>query len=182
MPDDFRTLIDAQTLGNRVSEIAQQIRDRYQTPPLLVAIAQGARVFASRLSEHLGDWAQIREIGARSYGDGTESSGEVEVYDDADLDPRGREVLLLEDIVDTGRTVARVREHLLGRGAVSVDVATVLSKPTRRVVPVDLRFTGFEIPDVFVVGFGMDLAGRYRDLDRVAVAHPERGRASSITQ
>ncbi len=172
MADDFQTLIGTRTLENRIGEIAHLIRDAYQTPPLLVAIAQGARVFASHLSNHLGDWAELGEIGARSYGDGTKSPGEVEVYDGEYLDPRGRDVLLLEDIVDTGHTVARVGEYLLGRGALSVAVATLLSKPARRVIPIELRYTGFEIPDLFVVGFGMDLAGEHRDLDRVAVAHP----------
>ena len=102
------------------------------------------------------------------------SSGTVRVLTGHDIPVAGRDVLLVEDIVDTGRTVAALRDHLLAAGATGFRVATLLTKPAHRCVQLSLDYTGFEIPDEFVIGFGMDLAGKYRELQDVAVYEESR--------
>lgn len=172
--DDFRTLISAASLQQRIRELALEIGASYpDEPPCTVAVIEGARTFASHLTRHLDPWRTVHEIRARSYGDGTVSSGSVQIVGGDDIEAAGRQVLLVEDIVDTGRTVAKLREHFLARGATDFAVATLLTKPARRVVDVELAFVGFEIPDEFVIGFGMDLDGRYRELDRIAIYDEE---------
>ena len=118
----------------------------------------------------------MHEVRASSYV-GTASTGAVKILLGADLPVRGRDVLLLEDIVDTGRTIDALQRHFLAGGARSCRVASLLSKPSRRVVPVDVDFLGFEIPDEFVIGFGMDLDGRFRELRDVVVYDPAVERA-----
>ena len=168
--DDFRTLIDSETIASRISELARDVSDRYaDVQPCTVAVIEGARVFSKALMRHLSWPVEVHEVRAGSYGDGMESSGSVAVTGGDSIDVNGRRLLLIEDIVDTGRTVARLREYFLGRGAVDVSVITLLSKPSRRVIEVELEFVGFEIPNEFVIGFGMDVAGNYRDLDRIAI-------------
>lgn len=177
--DVFPTLIPAASLQQRIRELALEIGASYpDEPPCTVAVIEGARTFALHLARHLDTLGTVHEIRARSYGDGTVSSGTVQVVGGDDIAARGRQVLLVEDIVDTGRTVAKLREHFLERGATGFAVATLLTKPARRVVDVDLAFVGFEIPDEFVIGFGMDFAGRYRELDRIAIYDAEAAAAA----
>lgn len=182
----FRTLIDRTRLLARIHEIAAAIRhDMGPAPvehgghtsdargPLLVSVAFGARVFCDHLVSALQDPIEVREVRARSYGDQTESSGTVQLEGVESFDPFGRDVVIVEDIVDTGRTVALLKEKLEQRGAVRVEVATLLTKPARRVVEVPLRYAGFEIEDHFVIGFGMDFAEKYRDIPQVVLYDAE---------
>ena len=182
----FRTLIDRTRLLARIHEIAAAIRhDMGPAPaehgghtsdargPLLVSVAYGARVFCDHLVSALQDPIEVREVRAQSYGDRTESSGAVQLEGVETFDPFGREVVIVEDIVDTGRTVALLKERLEQRGAVRVEVATLLTKPARRVVEVPLRYVGFEIEDHFVIGFGMDFSERYREIPQVVLYDPE---------
>lgn len=166
----FRVLIPRAAILRRIDELAAEIRrDYHHEAPMLVAVIEGARTFARHLQAGLERSAVVHEVRASSYGAGTTSSGKVAVELAGDLEVAGRRVLMLEDIVDTGRTVATLRERFVAAGARDCRVATLLSKPSRRVVEVDLHYVGFEIPDEFVIGFGMDFAGRYRDLDEVVV-------------
>ena len=166
----FRVLIARDQILRRVHELACAIlASTGGEPPLLVAVIEGARPFARQLQKLLPGQLPVHEVRASSYGKGTESSGKVTLGPGADLPCRGRHVLLLEDIVDTGRTIATLQSHFAAAGAASCRVATLLSKPSRRVVEVHLDFVGFEIPDEFVLGFGMDLDGRYRELPDVVV-------------
>jgi hypoxanthine phosphoribosyltransferase len=166
----FRTLIDRDQLLRRSREMARQIAaDHPGRPPVLVAVIEGARTFARQLQIHLQGGLPVHEIRASSYGSGMVSSGDVKVHELAAIPASGQDVLLIEDIVDTGRTIAALREHFLGAGASSCRVATLLSKPARRVVEVPLDYVGFEIPDEFVIGFGMDYAGRFRELGEVVI-------------
>lgn len=164
----FVKLIDEKRLRARVRELAREIAGRYEDP-VFVVVLHGARPFANALFESLDraadSWAAMR---VRSY-QGTESTGRVEIVQDLEIDVRDREVVVLEDIVDTGRTVDFLDSELRARGAAAVDVWTLLSKPSRRLVDVDLLGVGFEIPDEFVIGFGLDLDGRYRDLPYIAI-------------
>lgn len=173
--DSFRTLIDPATIERRIREIARDLVARYpDVPPVSIAVIEGARVFTRHLMRHLPWNTIVHEVRASSYGAGMQSSGTVTVSGGDSILVEGQRVVLLEDIVDTGRTVARLREYFLGRGAVDVTVVTLLSKPSRREVDVELEFVGFDIPNEFVIGFGMDVAGRYRDLDRVAIYEESR--------
>lgn len=178
MSHPFRVLIDNDRLLRRIHELARCIAaDHRDEPPALVAVIEGARVFARHLQKLLPGDLPVEEIRAASYFDGQESNGDVKLVGGGAIRARDRGLLLIEDIVDTGRTVTRVREHFLAEGARSVRVVTLLSKPARRVVPVDLDYVGFEIPDEFVVGFGMDFAGRYRELPDVVIYEESRARA-----
>jgi hypoxanthine phosphoribosyltransferase len=167
----FRVLLSHDQILRRVRELtAAMARDLTAggEPPLLVAVIEGALPFARLVQKGLPGALPVHEVRASSYA-GTQSSGTVTLSVGADLPCRGRTVVLLEDIVDTGRTVAALRQHFLARGAVACRVAALLSKPSRRVVEVAVDYLGFEIPDEFVIGFGMDLDGRYRELADVVV-------------
>jgi len=124
----------------------------------------------------------VHEIAASSYARGTVSSGTVDVRGGADIPCRGRDVVLIEDIVDTGRTIAKLKDHFAQRGARSVRVVSLLDKPERRVVDVAIDFCGFRIPDEFVIGFGMDIDGRYRDLPDVVLYDPAIERAHGAAE
>lgn len=170
----FPVLIDSPTLQGRIQEMAGHLRHREFAAggedALLLCVLEGALPFTRQLCRFLGrggeDFDRIR---LSSYGAGTESSGRVEIVDDMGEDPRGRRVVVLEDIVDTGRTLHFLRHHLLSRGASAVEIYTLLDKPSRRVVDVPLERVGFEIPDHFVLGFGLDVAGQYRDLPYIGI-------------
>lgn len=177
----FRVLIPQQQILRRVQELARAIAAAIpDAPPLLVAVIEGARPFARLLQQFLPGNLPVHEVRASSYA-GTESTGSVRILGGAALAVRDRHVLLLEDIVDTGRTITALRAHCLAEGAASCRVASLLSKPARRVRPVEIDFLGFEIPDEFVLGFGMDLDGRYRELPDVVVYDPEVERAHRAT-
>lgn len=165
----FRVLLSRDQILRRCHEIARAITaDCGPEPVCLVAVIEGARPFARELQRLLPGAPAVHEVRASSYGKGTVSAGQV-VVSGASVPCAGRHVLLLEDIVDTGRTIATLRERFAAAGARSCRVATLLSKPSRRVVQVELEYVGFEIPDEFVLGFGMDLDGRYRDVPDVVV-------------
>ena len=182
-PPPFRRLFANEDIVRRAAELCRDLRAALgEAPPCLVQVIEGARPFA-RLIQRGFPGQVLHDVRAKSY-QGTESVGEVQVDLLGGLDAAavaGREVVVLEDIVDTGRTVAALRRELLGLGAARVRVATLLSKPSRRVVEVEVEHIGFEIPDEFVIGFGMDLDDRYRDLPDVVVydAEVERGAAAS---
>ena len=168
----FRVLICHLDILRRSHELVREIQACVgDQPPCLVQVIQGARPFARLIQIGLAGGLPMHEVRARSY-QGTESTGEVKITMLDGLDAaaiKGREVVLLEDIVDTGRTVAALREHFLGLGASRVRVASLLSKPARRVVDVEVEHVGFDIPDEFVIGFGMDLNERYRELPDIVV-------------
>lgn len=172
--DRFRVLLPQQEVLSRIGEMAAHIvRDDPDEPPMLVAVVEGARTFAARLRCFLPGCPIVHEVKASSYGTGTVSSGEVSIGSGSDLRVSGCRVLLIEDIVDTGRTIEALRRRFLGAGARSCRVATLLTKPSRRVVDVPIDYVGFSIPDEFVIGFGMDHAGHYRELPDIVVYEPE---------
>ncbi|MEZ5988070.1 MAG: phosphoribosyltransferase family protein [Planctomycetota bacterium] len=165
-----RVLIDEATLAARIRDLAAELRRRAPEPPYPCMVLEGARPFARELCRALAlDPEACDRVRLSSYADGTESSGKVRLLEAPRGDLRGRRVVVLEDIVDTGRSMAFLRPRLEALGAASVEVWTLLDKPSRRVVDVRLDGVGFEIPDRFVVGFGLDLGGRFRDLPYVGV-------------
>ena len=173
----FAVVFSHDDILRRCRELARQIHAAGKdAPPCLVVVVEGARPFARVLQQLLPGNLPLHEVRASSYV-GTQSSGQVKLSGVQDVPCRGRDVLLLEDIVDTGRTVAALRRYFLDAGAASCEVATLLSKPSRRVVEVPLAHVGFQIPDEFVIGFGMDVDGRYRELQDVVVYDAEIERA-----
>ncbi len=162
-------LFTAEQIARRVAELGEAIRRDFRGQPLtIVAILHGSIAFVSDLCEHLGDNLVVELLQASSYGDGTTSGGDVTISRYGQLAIAGRHVLLVDDIVDTGRTLDAVRKMVEGMSPLSVRACVLLDKPSRRVVDVAIDYRGFEVPDVFVVGYGLDLAGRYRDLPYIA--------------
>ncbi|MEO0479255.1 MAG: hypoxanthine phosphoribosyltransferase [Planctomycetota bacterium] len=167
----FEALIRRDEILRRTAEIGSEVRASFgdHGEPLILCVALGGRVFCRHLLEHLERGLEVREVRCSSYGVRTESSGEVKIRGLEGLDLRGRDILVVEDIVDTGYTLSKLSARLEDLGAARVRTATLLSKPSRRVVEIDIEYIGFEVENHFVVGFGMDVAERFRDLPYVGV-------------
>lgn len=166
-------LISHEDLMKRIREVAKQVSEDYKNRNiLLVAVLKGAVNTLAVFSQELSVNAPMDFMSLSSYGSGTQTSGHVKVREDLSTDVRGKDILIVEDIVDSGRTLDWLVNELKGRGANSVKVFALLSKPARREVDVKIDYTGFEIPDAFVVGFGMDYDERYRNLNSIAVLKP----------
>ena len=175
--DVAEILIDEERLALRVRELADAISADYEGKnPLLVCILKGGVIFLADLSRQISVVHEIDFMAITSYGNATESSGIVRILKDLDTSISRRHVIIVEDIVDTGRTLEYVIRNLETRGPASVRICTLLSKPTRRQIDVPTEYVGFEIPDVFVVGFGLDYAEVYRNLPFIGVLKPEKYR------
>jgi hypoxanthine phosphoribosyltransferase len=160
-------LVDAASIRVRLAELAAEIDAHYanaERPVVLLCVLKGALIFTADLARRLTIPVEIDCIVLRSYGAGTESRGDVALVKGATTDLAGRDVLIVEDIVDSGRTVAFLQRHLAGLGAGSVRLVTLLDKTSRRVREVGVDWSGFTIPDRFVVGYGLDHGERYRNL------------------
>lgn len=164
-----RPFISAEVIATRVAALGQQIAETIPPGDLtVVGVLRGAFVFMADLVRAIPRELRCDFVTLSSYGDGTVSSGTVEVKGCALLDVEGRHVLIVEDIVDTGLTVRYLVDSLELRGAASVSVCALLSKPARRRADVDIAFVGFEVPDQFLVGYGLDAAQRFRHLPYIA--------------
>lgn len=164
-----RTLISSEQLQERVAQLGVQITADYAgNPPLLVGVLKGAFLFMSDLSRTIDLPVEFDFMAVASYGAATRSSGVVRIVKDLDLDLTGRHVLIVEDIVDSGLTLAYLRKNLLARGPASLEVCALLVKEGLQKTDPDLRYVGFSIPPVFVVGYGLDVAERYRNLPFIA--------------
>ncbi len=173
MDEQFEVLINEEKVQEKVGELAEQIsRDYAGKELLLVCILKGAAIFTADLARRLTVPVEIEFAGVSSYGDCTTSSGTVSQVADVRRDIRGRHVLLVDGIVDSGRTLASLLDRYAKRLPASLRVAVLLDKPQRRVTPVQIDYRGFEIPDRFVVGYGMDMAQKYRNLPYIAVVAP----------
>jgi hypoxanthine phosphoribosyltransferase len=167
-------LIGADAVAARVRELGASIAADYEERvPVLVGVLKGAVVFLADLMRAIPVPLECDFIAVSSYGAATRSSGIVELTKDLSMSVEGREVLVVEDIVDTGRTLDYLRRNLETRRPRSLRVCTLLDKPARREVPVALHYVGFAIPDAFVVGYGLDWNGRHRNLPHVAVLDPD---------
>ena len=169
MPDSLDRLISAEEIRARTIEIARAIDEASSEPLLLIAILKGSVHFLSDLGRALQRETEVDFIQVSSYRDQKHSSGVVQIRKDSDINMEGRNVLIVEDIVDTGATLNHLRELLATRNPKSLAVATLLSKPEARKVQVPIEYVGFEIPNEFVVGYGLDYAERYRNLPYIAI-------------
>jgi hypoxanthine phosphoribosyltransferase len=172
---ELEVLLDAKQIARRVRELAAEISADYRGRPLrLVGILKGAWVFLADLARHLDLDVTVDFLSIASYGDDTYSSGAVRITKDLDQSIAGLDVLIVEDILDTGQTFEYLRGVLEAHRPKSLKLVTLLDKPLRRVRPVQADYVGFTIPDVFVVGYGLDRAQQYRHLPDVRVLRPPR--------
>jgi hypoxanthine phosphoribosyltransferase len=172
LKDVERILITEDQIARRVHELSREIqRDFAGRETVVVSLLNGTVMFLADLIRHLSLPLRLDFIGVSSYGTGTES-GEIVFTKELRLDMRGRDVLLVDDILDTGRTLSRVLPKLRALKPRRIKVCVLLDKPSRRVENVEADYVGFEIRDFFVVGYGLDFAERYRNLPFVGVLHP----------
>jgi hypoxanthine phosphoribosyltransferase len=168
-----KVLVTEEQIKSRISELAKEIDANYAGKELLlVGVLKGAVMFMADMSRALESRVQMDWMAVSSYGSGTTSSGVVRILKDLDTDVLGKNVLIVEDIVDSGLTLSWLVSNLEARGAASVEVVTLLRKPDAAKVEVAVRWVGFEIPNEFVVGYGLDWNERYRTLPGVAVLSP----------
>lgn len=173
--DIERVLITEKQLKEKVEQLGKKISSDYKDSNnfLMVGVLKGAVVFMSDLIRHVSLPLQIDFMAVSSYGTSTESSGVVRILKDLDESVEGKDVLIVEDIIDSGLTLSYMYNILKSRKPASIKICALLDKPSRRKVKLDVDYLGFEIPDYFVVGYGLDYAGKYRNLRDVCVLKPE---------
>lgn len=169
-----KILVTSEQITNKVAELAAEIDKRYAGKDLLlVGVLKGAVMFMADLSREMQIPVHMDWMAVSSYGSGTQSSGVVRILKDLDADVLGRHVLIVEDIIDSGLTLSWLASNLKARGAASVEIVAFLRKPDAAKVDVDVALVGFDIPNEFVVGYGLDYAEQYRTLKGVAILSPE---------
>lgn len=172
----LRPIISRAQIAARVSEIGQRIsQDFAGEPVMLLGVLKGAAVFLADLARHITVDASFDFIAVSSYGDQQQHSGEVKLVKDVDESLEGKNVILVEDILDTGLTLTYLRNLLLARCPKRLRIAVLLDKTSRRIQPVAVDYIGFQIPDEFVVGYGMDFSERYRNLQDICILEPSAG-------
>lgn len=174
MKENIRVLISAEAIEKRVREMAKELADKYKAindnkDIVVVGILKGSVLFMAELVKNMDISVELEFMVVSSYGNDTVSSGKLKIKKDLDSDIDGKHILVVEDIVDTGRTLKNLVEYFKGKNAASVTVCTLLDKPDRREFDVDVDYTGFKIPDEFVVGYGLDYAQKYRNLPYIGV-------------
>ncbi|EFG27774.1 MULTISPECIES: hypoxanthine phosphoribosyltransferase [Fusobacterium] len=167
----IENLIDRKTVENRIKELAKQIEKDYAGEEVYcVGLLKGSVVFLSDLVKEINSPVIIDFMSVSSYGSETVSSGDVKILKDTDLDLRGKHVLIVEDIIDTGLTLEHVIRYFKeSKGVKTLKTCTLLSKPERRKVNIDIDYVGFDVPDKFVIGYGLDYDQKYRNLPYIAV-------------
>ncbi|MBT1621402.1 hypoxanthine phosphoribosyltransferase [Curtobacterium flaccumfaciens pv. flaccumfaciens] len=171
--DLSEVLFTPEQIDDKLAELAAVVDADYAgRDPLLVGVLKGAVMVMADFSRHLKMQARMDWMAVSSYGSGTKSSGVVRILKDLDTDLHGRDVLIVEDIIDSGLTLSWLKQNLQSRGAASVEIVALLRKPEAAKVEVDVKYVGFDIPDAFVVGYGLDYDERYRNLRGVGVLAP----------
>ena len=166
--EDLKVLINEKELRTRINEIAKQIEEEYKGKEItLICILKGSVFFTVDLAKSINGDVKLEFIRVSSYNDGTESSGEIKMKLDLKDSIQGKDVIVIEDIIDTGRTLSYLIEYLKMKKPNSIKLCALLDKPDRRVIDVKVDYTGFQIPDKFVVGYGLDFDERYRNLPYV---------------
>jgi hypoxanthine phosphoribosyltransferase len=169
-----QVLIDEETLRARIAELGREVSDDYVGRDLLlVGVLKGAVFFMADLMRELTVQCEIDFMAISSYGASTDSSGVVRILKDLDINIEGRDVLVVEDIIDSGLTLSYLMRNLEAREPATLEVCALMTKPERREIEVPVRYVGFEIPNRFVIGYGLDFAERYRNLPYVGVLQQE---------
>jgi len=172
--DIQEVLYSQEVIQQKVQELGAAIsRDYEGRNPLVICVLKGAFIFMADLSKNITTSIELDFMAVSSYGNSTRSSGEVKIIKDLDVSVEGRDVLIVEDIIDSGLTLSYLIDVLERRNALSVNVVALFDKPGRRTVDLNADYTGFTIPDAFVVGYGLDYAEKYRNLPYVGVLKPE---------
>lgn len=175
MRNDIREiLLSEEQIQTKVREMGAQISADYAgKEPLLVSVLRGSIMFMADLTRQIQPFCEIDFMVVSSYGAGTTSSGQVRILKDLTDSIEGRDVIVVEDILDSGNTLSYLLEVLRTRKPASIRLCTLLDKPSRRIKPIRADYVGFEIPDAFVVGYGMDYRERYRNLPYIGILKPE---------
>src|SRR3712207_3667051 len=174
MPDVEEVLIPSSEIQDKVRELGERITEDYRgEKPLLIGVLRGAVVVMGDLMRNIDLQCEIDFMDISSYGSGTSSSGVVRILKDLEEDITDRHVLIVEDIIDTGLTLSYLLRSLLARKPAYLEICALLSKPSRRRVGLDVKYLGFAVPDEFVVGYGLDYAGAYRNLPDICILKPE---------
>ncbi len=170
MSEKIKVLISEEDVDKRIAELGREISEKYAGKEVhLVCVLKGGVFFMCELAKRITVPVTMDFMSVSSYGDDTKSSGVVKIVKDLDQPIEGKNLLVVEDIIDSGRTLSYLLKNLSDRKPASMELCTLLDKPERRVIDVDVHYTGFEIPDEFVVGYGLDYAQRYRNLPFIGV-------------
>ena len=175
MREDIKEIIfSAESIQQRVKELGAKITLDYAgKSPLIIGILKGCFIFLADITRNIGLDCEIRFLTASSYGFASVTSGKVKIDKDFDYDIEGRDVIIIEDILDSGVTLTALRDIVVDKSPASVRICALLDKPARRQAPVNIDYLGFECPDEFVVGYGLDYAEKYRNLPYIASLKPE---------
>ncbi|HYY44377.1 MAG TPA: hypoxanthine phosphoribosyltransferase [Actinomycetota bacterium] len=172
-PDIQEVLISGEDIQAKIAELGRRITADYRNKDLLlIGILKGAFVFMADLARHIGLPVEVDFMAVSSYGSSTKSSGVVRILKDLDYELTGRHVLLVEDIIDSGLTISYLLKYLEARNPASLDICSLFWKRGEQAVPLEVKYPGFEIPPVFVVGYGLDFAEKYRNLPYIGVLKP----------
>lgn len=170
MSEKIKVMISEEEVNKKIVEIADKINEEFEGQEVhLICILKGSVFFTCELAKRISLPVTIDFMQVSSYGDGTESSGRVRIAKDLDESVEGKNIIVIEDIIDSGRTLSYLMNLLKTRNPKSIKLCTLLDKPDRRVVDIDVDYTGFVIPDEFVVGYGLDYAQKYRNLPYIGV-------------
>ena len=171
--DIEQVLISEEELQNKIKELGESLTLEYQDKfPLLIGVLKGAMPFMADLMKRIDSYVEIDFMDVTSYGNATVSSGEVKIVKDLNTSVEGRDIVIIEDIIDSGLTLSYLVDLFKYRKAKSIKIVTLLDKPTGRKVDLKADYVGFEVPDAFVVGYGLDYAEKYRNLPYIGVLKP----------
>ena len=172
--DILKVLVTEEELKKRVGELGEALYEKFEGKnPLFLGVLKGSFIFMADLIRATQLKSDLEFMSVSSYANATESSGRVRIVQDVQHDITGRDIIVVEDILDSGNTLAYLKDYLLGKGAASITIVTLLDKPARRTKAVTADYAGFVVPDEFVVGYGLDFAQRYRNLPYIGVLKPE---------
>lgn len=171
--DIEKVLISEEELQNKIQELGESLTKEYQDKfPLLIGVLKGAMPFMADLMKRIDSYVEIDFMDVTSYGNATVSSGEVKILKDLNTSVEGRDIIIIEDIIDSGLTLSYLVDLFKYRKAKSIKIVTLLDKPSGRKVDLKADYVGFEVPDAFVVGYGLDYAEKYRNLPYIGVLKP----------
>ena len=172
--DILKVLVTEEELQKRVAELGEALYDKFQGKnPLFLGVLKGSFIFMADLIRATQLKSDLEFMSVSSYANATESSGRVRIVQDVQHDITGRDIIVVEDILDSGNTLAYLKNYLLGKGAASITIVTLLDKPARRTKAITADYAGFVVPDEFVVGYGLDYAQQYRNVPYIGVLKPE---------